>query len=157
MLKKLSALFNGAETKAAPSAHDLELAAAALLVEVCHADHDADARETAAIVEIAKTTLHLNEQEARQLLDDAAQRKSSATSLYEFTDLLNRHIDKVEKVSLVEDCWRVAFADGNIDRYEDHMIRKIAELLYVSHSDFIRAKLRVANSVNKTNQENNNA
>lgn len=147
MLDKLKAMFSapagGASGYASPS---VELAAAALMVEIAHADHEDDPREANAIVEIARQTLALEESEARQLLDDAKAHKDSATSLYEFTDLLNRNFDKAQKIRLVEDCWKVAFADGDIDRYEDHMIRRIAELLYVSHSDFIRAKLRVSGS-----------
>ncbi|MBT8138183.1 MAG: TerB family tellurite resistance protein [Gammaproteobacteria bacterium] len=146
MLDRLKSLFASANSESKASAHDLELAAAALLVEVGHADHDSDPREAAAMIAIACKTLQLDKSEAQQLLQDAKHTQSSATSLYEFTELLNRHFSKAQKVELIEDCWRVAFADGDIDRYEDHMIRKIAELLYVSHADFIRAKLKIADT-----------
>lgn len=150
MLDKLKSFFSDAgkdsQGQHASDTHLIELAAAALLVEISHADHAPDPRESAAIVAIVRKTLHLDRDESRQLLEQAQQHQSSATSLYEFTDLINRHFDKAQKVKLVEDCWRVAFADGSIDRYEDHMIRKIAELIYVSHGDFIRSKLRVADS-----------
>ena len=70
-----------------------------------------------------------------------------ATSLYEFTRLINDDYDYKQKVELIENMWRIAFSDNNLDKYEDHLIRKISDLIYVSHSDFIKAKLKVRDAI----------
>ena len=63
--------------------------------------------------------------------------------LHPFTSVVHDRFDAHEKVKLIECLWRVAFADGNVDKYEEHMLRRIAELLHISHRDFIRTKLEV--------------
>ena len=63
--------------------------------------------------------------------------------LYEFTKLINDSYDYEQKVELIENMWRIAFSDKRLDKYEDHLIRKVSELIYVSHSDFIKTKLKV--------------
>ena len=68
-----------------------------------------------------------------------------AVSLYEFTAVINDQFDREQKIDLVEMLWRVAYADQELDQYEEYFVRKIADLLHVSHKDYIQAKLRVAN------------
>lgn len=143
MLQKLKTLF------AAPGRADealeprLQLAAAALLIELGKADYKRDAREYAAITDAVRTTFKLSAATVDELLREAESASAGATSLYEFTSLINAHFSEAEKFRLIRQLWRVAGADGNIDKYEDHLIRKIAELLYVPHAQFIRAKLEV--------------
>nr|WHW29784.1 putative TerB family tellurite resistance protein [uncultured bacterium] len=145
MLEKLKQLF-AVPDSAQPIAaqHLAELAATALLIETSHADHDVDAQETRTILDIAQKTFALTDDEVGEFFARAELKKSAATSLFEFTDLINQYFDKAQKFALIEACWQVAYADGKLDRYEDHTVRKIAELIYVSHSDFIRAKHRAA-------------
>lgn len=141
MLDKLKNLF--AEKKVEDStddAHLAELAAAALLIELSHADDSVDKNETDIILRIIKQALNLSETDIDEFFSNADTRRASAISLYEFTDIINQHFDKAAKFELICNLWRVAYADGQIDRYEDHTIRKVAELIYVSHSEFIRAK-----------------
>lgn len=141
MLHKIKALFATLDAAHPPSAHDLHLASAALLIEISKADHALDAREEAAIVSAIRTTLGIDQTEIDELLEDAQTASSNAPSLYDFTRVINEHCSEEQKYALVRDCWRVAFADGNIDRYEDHMIRKVADLIYLPHSLYIKAKL----------------
>ncbi len=68
-------------------------------------------------------------------------------SLYEFTRLLNEQLSREERIRIVEMLWRVAFVDSVIDKYEEYYIRKIADLLYVSHRDYIKAKHRVSEQI----------
>ncbi len=65
------------------------------------------------------------------------------TSYYEPVALLNRKLTPPQKVQFVEHLWRIAYADGDVDMYEDQLVRKLSELLYVAHADFILAKHRV--------------
>ena len=83
----------------------------------------------------------VNVLEQRQAAAEA--QASQATSLYEFTRLINDEYDYDEKLRLIENMWRIAFSDDELDKYEEHLIRKVSELIYVSHSDFIRLKLKV--------------
>ena len=127
----------------ANKAHALNLATAALLVEVSRADHQVTDSERLVIVEALRNNLGLEDSEAQELLRLADPAADQAVSLTEFTRLLNEHLTREERVGIVHSLWQVANADISIDKYEEYYVRKIADLLYVAHSDFIRAKLRV--------------
>ncbi len=143
MLEKLKALFAVEAPSTAQSERRLQLAAAALLIELGKADYVRDSREQDAIIAAIRSCYDLDEATVAGLLADAERASANATSLYEFTSVINQQCSEAEKFSLIQQLWRVAAADGNIDKYEDHLIRQIAELLYVSHPQFIRAKLTV--------------
>lgn len=121
--------------------HKVQLACAALLLELGTADQHLDENEQQVLLDILSSTFALKDQELQQLQTLAEQEKRSATSLYQFTTLINENYDYEQKVKLLQQLWQVAYADGRLDRYEEHLIRKITELLYLSHGDFIRAKL----------------
>ncbi|MGI9251110.1 MAG: TerB family tellurite resistance protein [Pseudohongiellaceae bacterium] len=125
----------------------LQLASAALLIEVMNADHELDERESAQFVAVVKAQLGLDDGATDELLRLAREEAAGATSLYEFTRLINDSMDYEEKLVLMENMWRIAFSDQRLDKYEDHLIRKIGDLIYVSHSDFIRTKLKVRGDV----------
>lgn len=120
--------------------HAYRLAAAALLIEMTRADHDVKGVERAAVARAVRRAFALGESETDELLALAEREADEATSLYEFTRLINRHLDPKQKEHLVELLWLVALADGEIDRYEDYLVRKVADLIHVPHMSFIRAK-----------------
>ncbi|MEX2131960.1 MAG: TerB family tellurite resistance protein [Pseudohongiellaceae bacterium] len=124
------------------------LAAAALMVELMHTDNQLDAREFSEFLKVLKTTFALSEASLTELDSLARDEASQATSLYQFTRLINDLYSYDEKVLLIENMWRIAFADEVLNKYEDHLIRKVAELIHVSHSDFIRTKLRIRPGAN---------
>jgi uncharacterized tellurite resistance protein B-like protein len=128
------------------SVNRIHLACAALMFELCKADHSIDDTETKKILSILQSKFDLAEDTLEELHNLAQQEADEATSVYQFTSLINESYDQKTKIALIQDMWEVAFADGNLDRYEEHLIRKVAELLYVSHSDFIKTKLAVKNS-----------
>jgi uncharacterized tellurite resistance protein B-like protein len=82
------------------------------------------------------------------LLSRAEAKSKESASLYDFTSQL-RELNQETRFELIKAMWEVAHADGEIDPLEDSVIRKTAELLYVDHSDFIRAKLDVTESNTK--------
>ena len=120
--------------------HQLQLASAALMIELCKADQSIDESETNALVAILKQRFELSEEDLNELMQLAEQESREATSLYQFTSLMNTHFEYEEKVQMIFNMWEVAYSDGRIDRYEDHLIRQVADLLYLSHKDFIRSK-----------------
>ncbi len=150
MLGKLVTLFNKlkADNVETEEASELShLAATALLLELSKSDNNVDDVELNKILDIAKMKFKLSEQDASKLLEEAEQKNAESTSLYEFTEIINQSFDPAAKFELIKNMWTVAYADQTIDRYEDHLIRKVADLIYVSHSDFIRAKHIVADGV----------
>jgi len=121
----------------------IQLASAALLIEVMNSDHEQDAREMDEFVKVLKKSTGLNPEKIDELISLAKRKASQATDLFEFTQLINENYNYDEKLGLIENMWRVAFSDEHLDKYEDHLIRRVAELIYVRHSDFIRTKLKV--------------
>lgn len=141
MLKKLFHLFATPEVESGDSQHGVHLAAAALLVETARADFVQDGEEEQALRHQLLTTLGLSAAEVDDMLGDANAATDNATSLYQFTRLINDNYNPAQKIDLIAAMWRVAYADGRIDKYEEHLIRRVAELTYVPHEDYIRTKL----------------
>ena len=141
MFDKLLAFFQQEEVKT--ESHKPELAAAALLVEIMNADHALSDEESETIKAILFETLFITADIADELLATAKQQVHEATDLFQFTEVLNTNYSYDEKVSLIESLWKVAYSDKQLDKYEEHMIRRIADLLHVSHSDFMQTKNRI--------------
>jgi len=120
--------------------HTLKLTTAALLIEVSRADFEFDDAEKTSIVDTLRTTFNLTAIELDCLVKMAEDEVQQSTSLYQFTRLVNDFYDYHQKLTLISSMWQVAFADNNLDRYEEHLIRKVSELTYVTHHDFIRLK-----------------
>ncbi|HAC87895.1 MAG: TerB family tellurite resistance protein [Pseudomonadota bacterium] len=141
-------LVNNEEEPTSSSIAKTDLACAALLIEVINSDHKLEEQETQAFFSVLQNNLNIPGEDIDELVELAENQAKEATSLYEFTSLINSDYDYSQKVGLIENMWRIAFSDNNLDKYEDHLIRKISDLIYVSHSDFIRAKLKVRDASN---------
>lgn len=125
------------------SEHALRLATAALLVEMSRQDEAVLPAEKAAVYSALKEKFGLTADEVATLYTLAEAEVKEAIDYYQFTSLIKQHFSMEQKEKVVELLWRVAAADGHIDTYEEHMVRRISELLYLPHSAFIRAKHRV--------------
>ncbi len=90
-----------------------------------------------------KRRFAFSDDETQALVDAALEQEREAVSLHPFVRLIIEHFSAVQKRRIIEDMWEVAYADRELDKYEEAQIRKIADLLYVPHKDFIRAKLRI--------------
>ena len=141
-------LVNNEEEPTSSSIAKTDLACAALLIEVINSDHKLEEQETQAFFSVLQNNLNIPSEDIDELVELAENQAKEATSLYEFTSLINSDYDYSQKVGLIENMWRIAFSDNSLDKYEDHLIRKISDLIYVSHSDFIRAKLKVRDASN---------
>lgn len=144
-LKRLVETYLTTEGEADPDTAEraYQLAAATLLVEMTRADFEVHAVERDAAVRAIGRAFSLGDEEAGALVAEAEAEADAATSLHEFTSLINTHFGPRQKFHLIELMWRVAFADGAVDKYEDHLVRKVADLIHVPHRQFIRAKLTV--------------
>jgi len=123
--------------------HRLKLASAALLVEMMHADLEINAEEEARLREILQAHFRLEPSETDTVLELAHEEKHGATDYYQFTSLINTHYSQQQKIQLVEDLWHIAWADAHIDSFEEHLVRKLADLLHVPHKHYLQAKHRV--------------
>jgi uncharacterized tellurite resistance protein B-like protein len=119
----------------------LELATAALLIEVSRADFDVSEVERSAIVEQVQQSFGISEEETRQIVQLAEEEVARAVSLYEFTQLVDRRFTPDQKRHIVGLLWDVAFSDERIEAREESLIRKIASLLHVPHEAFIEEKV----------------
>ena len=148
MLNAIKALLNPQTDNEADLASAFKnqpmLAAAALMVEVMAADHEHDKIEIAALQRLLKKQFQLSDSDAVSLFEDAMQAHDSAIDYFAFTREINSQFTMAEKIQLIESLWQMAAADDDIQAVEQHVIRRIANLLHVSHSDFIAGKLRVS-------------
>ena len=147
MLKSIQNIFRHRNQEVSDSSeiYQRELAYASLLVEVIKSDDKFDDRERAKLFDVLSKKLKIRDDELQNFAELAKQKSDESTSLYEFTREINDKYEYDEKVKLIEDLWRIAYSDGQLDKYEDYVIRKIADLIYVTHSDFIKSKLSVKN------------
>lgn len=136
----LDKLRNRNTEDAAESDHSVALAAATLLLEVAWADHNIAEAEVSIIRRVLAEQLQLPEEDIEAVIEASLEHHDESVGLFQFTQVINDAWSEPEKYELVFNLWRLALADETIDRFEEHMIRKIAELLYVSHSRFIQAK-----------------
>lgn len=145
MLKKLGALLSSiapiSEDDSRPE-HTLQLAIAVLLIEVMQSDAECAFEEQAVILRILKERFHLSDMEVAQLTESGQKASQKANDLHQFTRLINCELSLPEKIRIVEYLWQVAYADGQISAHENHIMRRLVDLLHVSHGDNIAAKMR---------------
>ena len=141
LLKKLKDLLGSESTATGEVEHRaLELACAALMFEVARADFTVETTEQDAVTSLLTAQFNLGADEVSTITEAAVEQADAATCLFEFTRTLNDLASAEQKRNLLAMMWRVAMADNDLSRYEEHVIRKVADLLYVPHGDFIAAK-----------------
>lgn len=145
MLAKLKRLFS---TEAEVVDHEalLHKAAALLMLEIAQADDAFDEAERATIKQHLEQVFGLSALQRDELLEAAERESAELLSIQGLTRLLVDALSEAERYALMQQLWRVAYADGRIDHYEEHMLRRISDLLYLPHSAFIQAKLQAAES-----------
>ena len=137
--------LTGAETPEQQQSREalaLQEAVATILYETARADHEVKESDLQIATNSLREIFALSEQQALDLMSHAAQPHQRPTSYHPLVKLINKKFSAEQKHQLVEHMWRVAHADLEVDMYEDHLVRKIAELLYVPHNEFITAKHR---------------
>ena len=122
--------------------HKLKLTCAALMIEMIHADEEEHEAEEKKIRDLLQQKFNLSDGELEELLALALEEKHAAIDYHQFTSLINQHYSQQQKIQLVEMLWQLAYADNTIDKFEEHLLRKLAELLHVPHRHFIQAKHR---------------
>ena len=139
--EKLTNALGAAEPEMAEQRdHALRLATATLLIEIVRADYHENLTENAAVFNELTRFFQLTEYEAELLVREAELEADQTVTLQGLTRLLHERLTTQEKHAVVEMLWRVALADDHLDKHEDHLVRKLADLLYVSHGDLIRIR-----------------
>ena len=118
----------------------------ALLLETSMADEVLDESELVTLKDSLIKDFSIDEDEIDELIEISKKNIDDSNSLYDFTRDINDNLDSEERIKLIESMWKIAYADGNIDKYEEHIIRKVSNLIYVAHSDFIKAKINARES-----------
>jgi len=144
MLRILRELLNSQERTDPPSPEDrVRVATCILLLEVARADDEFSPGEWQQVVEGLRRRFSLDEEDARALIALAGEARRDSQDLFRFTNTLNEGCTVEDKVSILEEIWRVVYADGVLEAHEDHLVHKFARLLNLSHPVLIAAKLRV--------------
>ena len=125
---------------------DLNLACAALLVEVAKADYADDPREIEATIAAIREVLNISDSAIEELISEAQLEAAESASMFPHTKLINDHCTREQKFAILKAMWKVAFADGNLDKYEEHLIRRVSGLIHLDHSEFINAKIEARDS-----------
>ena len=147
MLAKLKALLdqslqsNSIDTPQALEQR-LQLASAVLLLEVARSDYRIEASELEGIRQGIQSCFSLPDETIELLMEQATSKVEEIIDFHQFTSLLNKQFSLEQKCTLVENMWRIGFADGTLDIYEDQFIRKISDLLYLRHSEMLAARER---------------
>ena len=142
ILEALKNLFEDKSTlKETDDDEGLAIAAGVLMLEIARADDEIDDLEKEVVIEGVKNILHKTNHEINEIFNKVIAVVEESVSFFEFTSLINDSCSRKEKYDLLVILWKVAYADGQLDKYEEYYIRKIKDLLYLSQSDFIKAKL----------------
>ena len=120
--------------------HQLQLACAALMIEVLYADHSVDQNELNTLRKSLQDNFNLDIDETENLIQLAEEERAQATDYYQFTSLINEFYTQQQKRELVTRLWQMAYADHTIHKLEEHLVRRLADLLHVPHSAFMQSK-----------------
>ena len=135
-----------AEVRARQDALAVQSACCSLMVEVAQLGRASAERKREAVARAMREQFGNPDRQLASMIEESGRPKNRLTSYYRPVALINKRFSAAEKTRLIEQFWRIAMADGEIDMYEDHLVRKLASLLYVAHTDFILAKHRVRGS-----------
>ena len=125
----------------------LRIATAVLMIDVARADHVFDETELRRVLQLIEDHFDLDPEQAAALVESADEVADDMVSVYEFTQRLHRHLDEDEKARVVSLLWQVAYADGRLDKYENSLVLKISDLLYVNRARVMRLKHDVAEAL----------
>ena len=123
------------------------VATAGLFLEMVYADFEIHPDEEKQLTDALSNLFDLTQEEINQLLNKAKQNRDQRQDIWQFASLLKDHLERDQRLQILTNLWRIVFADGRVDKYEDALMRKITNLLGLDHSEMIETKLRVKNEV----------
>jgi uncharacterized tellurite resistance protein B-like protein len=146
MFNRIMSLLQAESTSAEESRFErVQVATCALLLEVAHSDGHYKSVEAKIVHELLANTFNLPPAAVTELIDYSHQHRQDSTDLFQFAREINAHFSREEKADVMEGIWRVIYADGALDKFEDALARQLATLLRLDHQDVIDRKLKVLN------------
>jgi uncharacterized tellurite resistance protein B-like protein len=150
MIDRLIAFLSGSETpRLEESADDLKVAVAALLIEAGRMDSSFDTAERATIERLLAEKFELAPDAVRSLVEIAERKIASTAQYYPFTREITLRLSREGRAEIIEMLWKVAYADGVLDPYEDALLRQVAGLIHVSDRDRGLARQRALGALQK--------
>jgi uncharacterized tellurite resistance protein B-like protein len=148
MFNRIMTLLKAEPTSAGENRFErVQVATCALLLEVAHSDGHYRSVEAKIVHELLADTFNLPPAAVAELVDYSHQHRENSTDLFQFAREINAHFSREEKADVMEGIWRVIYADGTLDKFEDALARQLANLLRLDHADVIERKLKVLNEV----------
>lgn len=126
----------------------LQIATAALFVEMAKADGNFSSEERENVINILENTFELDEDCVKELIDLSEKKLEKSASVYEFASIINENFNRQEKLELLESLWKIIYVDDKLDKYEDRLVKVIGGMLNVEHKDVINAKLLIRQQLN---------
>jgi uncharacterized tellurite resistance protein B-like protein len=120
----------------------IRIATAVILLEVANSDDEFSDSELDTVVSILKDNFRLSDEEVAELLAVSNEEREGSVDMWHFANIINENYTEQEKYTVMENIWRVIYADGRLDKYEDHIVHKLATILLIPHSRMIEAKLK---------------
>ena len=139
-MKLFKNLFKSKEIEEESKDSSIQKSICSLMIEVAYADNQLDDSELKVMAN-SLSKLDIEKEEIQEIVDATLAKSKESISFYEHTRILNDKLDYDQKKEVLNSVWAIAFADGEMDKHEEHLIRRIADLLYLNHKDFINAKL----------------
>ena len=127
----------------------LQIAACTLLVELGKADSNFTNDERKKIISIMESTFNVEENYIKDLIELSEKEIDANDSIYEYTTVINGNFTNDEKFELLKNLWRLIYIDDNLDKYEEHLVKKIGTLLNIEYTNIISAKLIVKEELRK--------
>jgi len=143
MLARLASLLGGEKTADRNQRQRIEVAVAVVLLEMAHADKDLADLEKHLVEDLLQHKFQLSDEQVAELLELAEEERRESFDLQQFTSRINEGFSREEKFQVMETLWRIIYADGVLDKYEDALARQLAALLRLSHREAIDLKLKV--------------
>lgn len=146
LVKKFFSKETTVENRSEPSwdsSHDVRIATCALLLEMAHIDGEFSDPEKDQIIQTLQEVHGLPEGAVAEILEAAEEELKGSIDLWQFTNLINQNYSLEEKIGIIEMVWKLAYADGTLDKHEDYLLHKMANLLRLTHKQLIDTKLKV--------------
>ena len=152
MIDLLKKIFGKRPEPASPDGkdagvHDIRIATCALLLEMAHIDGEFSDEERERITSVLRKEYQLSDEYITALIKAAREELEGSVDLWQFASLINQSYSMEEKTRIIEMVWKIAYTDGKLDKHEDYLVRKLAKLLRLTHSQLIEAKLRTTRSL----------
>lgn len=144
MLNRIKSLIGGGPAREPAQEHErIQVATCVVLLEMAHADEEFHAMEETLVRDLLQHKFDLSEQDVAELIEFARAQRQQSLDLFQFTRQINEHFSRSEKMEMMEALWRLIYADGVLDKYEDYLVRQLATLLRLAHGEMIEAKVKV--------------